>query len=122
VHAGLDANQPVSQRISMASRLRFGAYANFDEVDARMVNAGLVRFNQDDSVDIAGMGELGTAIRYRILPRLVASVGYEIWGLLGVATVDEQGPANVGPFTGSDVEADDFVLIHGATVGLEWSF
>ena len=122
LHAGLDANQPVSQRISMATRWRIGAYANFDEVDARMNNAGFVRFNQDDSVDIAGMGELGTAIRYRILPRLVASVGYEIWGLLGVATVDEQGPARVGPSTGSDVEADEFVLIHGATVGLEWSF
>ncbi len=123
LQTGLDAFYPISQRLSIGSRARLGVFANFNEGRTFLANRGVTRLNAGDKdVDIAGLIETGAVARYRILPSVVATAGYEIWYLAGVATAPNQGVIPITPLTGSRVSAADEVLFHGATAGIEVSF
>lgn len=123
VQAGGDMFFPISQRLSIGAKARAGVFANFNEGQTFLSNRGALKVNNfDKDVDVSGIIETGTVARYRILPSVVASAGYEFWYLMGVATVPRQGVQVIAPLTGSRVSASDEVLMHGATAGLEVSF
>ena len=120
---GGDIFYPLSQRLSVGAKGRVGLFANFNQGQALLANRGVVRINAfDKDTDFAGIIESGTVARYRIMPNVVASAGYEMWYLAGVATVPRQGIHAISPASGTRVSAADEVLFHGGTAGLEISF
>lgn len=124
IQVGLDLSYPLSQRMSYGSRLRGGVYANFNQGRAILgtVNNGVLANNFDEDVDVAGMIEYGTTLRYRLFDAAVVTAGYEMWYMPGVASVPGQRLYAVNPNLGSKVVAKDDVFFHGATAGLEISF
>jgi hypothetical protein len=123
LHVGGDVMRPVSQRLAIGSRSRLGVYANFNEGRMAMVNEGATIINaRREDTDIAGVVNLGGVARYRILPRVVATCGYEMLYIAGVATASNQRYVPVNPGTGTRYSASDTIFFHGGTAGLEISY
>jgi hypothetical protein len=120
---GSDVMRPISQRLSIGAKSRLGVFANFNEGELQVFNRGTRLIDASRrSTDLAGMVQLGTIGRYRILPSLVATVGYEAMYLAGVATVSNQQYVPLNPGSGTSYDAGDCVLFHGGTFGLEYSW
>ncbi len=120
---GSDVMRPISQRLSVGARSRLGAFANFNEGELQVFNRGTRLIDASRrSTDIAGMVQLGVIGRYRILPNLVTTVGYEAMYLAGVATASNQQYTPLNPNSGTSYDAGDCVLFHGGTFGLEYSW
>jgi hypothetical protein len=119
---GSDVMRPISQRLSIGAKSRLGVFANFNEGEMQVFNRGTRLIDASRrSTDLSGMVQLGTIGRYRILPSLVATVGYEAMYLAGVATVSNQQYV-LNPGSGTSYDAGDCVLFHGGTFGLEYSW
>jgi len=120
---GSDIMRPISQRFSIGTRSRLGAFANFNTGELQVFNRGTRLIGSSRrSTDIAGLLQLGLIGRYRILPNLVATTGYEAMYLAGLATVSNQQYAPLNPGSGGSYDAGDGVLFHGGTFGLEYSW
>jgi hypothetical protein len=120
---GSDVMRPISQRLSIGAKSRLGVFANFNEGELQVFNRGVRLIDASRrSTDLAGMVQLGTIARYRILPSLVATAGYEAMYLAGVATVSNQNYTQLNPSSGTSYDAGDCVLFHGGTFGLEYSW
>ena len=120
---GSDVMRPVSQRLSIGSRTRLGVFGNFNEGAIRVANRGVNLINaKRKDTDIAGLIQLGAIARYRILPKLVATAGYEAMYLAGIATASNQRYLPLNPGSGGRFSADDIILFHGGTFGLELSY
>lgn len=119
---GSDVMRPISQRLSIGAKSRLGVFANFNEGELQVFNRGTRLIDASRrSTDLAGMIQLGTIGRYRVLPSLVATVGYEAMYLAGVATVSNQQYV-LNPGSGTSYDAGDCVLFHGGTFGFEYSW
>ncbi len=120
LQVGGDVYRPVGQRLSIGTKSRMGIYGNFNKGETILANAGDVKFNnRDRDVDVAGAFQFGANARYRILPRLTASVGYEAWTLYRMATVSDQVYQPITEQTGLTYRTRDTVFMHGATGGVE---
>jgi hypothetical protein len=120
---GSDVMRPISQRFSIGTRSRLGAFANFNTGELQVFNRGTQLIDSSRrATDIAGLVQLGLIGRYRILPNLVATTGYEAMYLAGLATVSNQQYIPLNPGSGGSYTADDGVLFHGGTFGLEYSW
>ncbi len=121
---GGDFMQPVGLRTLVGIRGKAALLANFNDSTTRAIinNALLVNSASGTDVDVAGMFEFGTYVKYSITPSIRAQGGYDIWYLPGVATIDEQGLNNISPFLGDKSRATGEVLVHGASAGLEILF
>jgi hypothetical protein len=120
---GSDVMRPISQRFSIGGRSRLGAFANFNEGELQVFNRGTRLIDSSRrSTDIAGLVQLGLIGRYRILPNMVATTGYEAMYIGGIATVSNQQYAPLTPGSGTRYDAGDCVLFHGGTFGLEYSW
>jgi hypothetical protein len=116
---GVDLYYPLG-RWNSTLRAKAGIYANVADGNVKLDHAGVREVdNGEDEVQFAFLGELGWFGSYRILPRVTAFVGYELWYVYGVAEAVKQ---KVQPFTletGKEVETDGDIFYHGGTVGLE---
>ena len=123
IQAGAELLYPTSLRCSMGFRGKAGAYGNFSERRAFLNNDGSVLINAGDtSTDLAGVFEFGVFANYAIVPSIRLTAGYEFWWLTGVATVEEQAPTIITPATGTTVFAEDDVLLHGGSAGVQILF
>lgn len=126
---GLDLLYPISRFAYSDVRMRAGGYANFADVDysrsgsrSEISNPGvfgdITRSLNDrastDDVEIAGLFEIGTGVRYQVGEILSLRAGVELWYLSGIATATE----NVAG-TGRSIDIDDDVLFTGISFGSE---
>ncbi|MGV3483418.1 MAG: hypothetical protein ACO1RT_03245, partial [Planctomycetaceae bacterium] len=120
---GLDMTYPITCKMWSDVRARAGAYGNFAENIFEVSNAGvaLVR-NFDDDVELAGLFELGSGVRYYVTDDFHVRAGTELWYLTGVATSIDQFNAGIGRNSGRPVNIDDDVLMVGLSVGAELKF
>ncbi len=120
---GADVFRPIGQRLSVGTRTRVGIFANFNKGETLLANRGTYLLNsRQRDIDASGMLQYGALARYRLLPRVVATVGYEAWILAGMATVSHQRYTPITPNTGLTYRASDTVFFHGATAGVEILF
>lgn len=120
---GLELYYPLANRVFIASKLKAALLLNFFDSDTRLANNGVfVAGGSDDDHEFAGFGEIGTRLGFRLTDSITASAGYELWYLSGVATSYDDVPVNFGVNQGSSVSADEDVLFHGATAGVEIAF
>lgn len=115
---GIDLFYPTGN-LTLAGKLKGGLYANFVDQSFSLTNAGVGFQNSGDSVEFGSLVETGLHSIYHITDTLSLRGGYEIWWLYGVATAPQQPGGALSPFTGREVDADESVFYHGASVGVE---
>ncbi|WP_164102515.1 hypothetical protein [Candidatus Laterigemmans baculatus] len=115
--AGLELYYPLSNRFFVGGKLQGAVFANFVESDTFVDSNAFdnVRDSRDD-VDISGMFELGTNLGVHITESVSATIGYDMWYLIGVGTSHHRIPDTL---TFRDVRANDEVFMHGATAGIQ---
>jgi hypothetical protein len=120
---GADMLYPVSLRANFGIRGKAGVYANFDEQNVLLQNAATTLLNAgDNSVDVAGLIEMGVFTTYQIVPSVRLTAGYEFWYMPGVVTVPGQSPEIVNPSTGTRLDNDSEVFLHGGSLGVQVLF
>lgn len=120
---GADLLYPVSLRTNMGFRGKAGVYANFDETSVHLQNGATTILNSgDNSVDLAGLIEMGVFANYQVVPSVRLTAGYEFWYMPGAVTLPGQNPQIINPSTGTRVENDDEVILHGGSVGVQVLF
>ncbi|MEO1528737.1 MAG: hypothetical protein AAFX06_25230 [Planctomycetota bacterium] len=123
LQAGLDMVYPIAQYASTDFRLRGGVYANIAESDVQLFNQGaIVLRNAPDDVDIAGVFEFGSGIRYQLGEALTIRAGGEFWYITGVATAPGQIQRVVSNSLGSNLDIEDDVFYYGGVFGAEFRF
>ena len=123
VQIGADIFYPVSLRGNFGFRGKAGAYANFDETNVYLQNAATTIVNAgDNSVNLAGLIEMGVFGNYQLVPSVRLTAGYEFWYMPGIVTVPGQGPQYVNPSTGSQADNDSELLLHGGSLGAQIVF
>ncbi len=120
---GMDMTFPMSCKVWSDMRARAGIYGNFAENRFELSNAGaaVVR-NFDDDVEIAGLFELSSGLRYYLTDDFHVRAGGELWYLAGVATSIDQFDTRVRRSTGRTINIDDDVLMVGISIGAELKF
>ena len=114
---------PLGLRTLVGIKGKGALLANFTRNEALLQNAGAVVVNGVDSdVDIAGLIELGTFVKYSITPSIRVMAGYEVWYIPGAATIPGQSLNFVTPDTAAKVFANDELLLHGASFGAQVLF
>lgn len=117
---GGEFNQALGMRALVGFRGKAALLANFSRNSVNLQNAGLNILGVTDSdVDVAGLFELGSNIKYSLTPSIRLTAGYEMWYLPGVATVASQGLNVISQGTAQKVDADDDLLLHGVTLGAQ---
>lgn len=112
--------RPASLRTSYGVRGKAAALANFNSGNTFMTNAGnLVLDAGDNSVDFAGLIEMGAFVNYQVVPSVRLTAGYEFWYLPQFATVPEQGLSRINPGTGTSISNEDDLFLHGGSVGVQ---
>ncbi len=120
---GVNMYRPLTQRFSYGTWTKLGVFGNFAKNETRLINLGAVRANASRSdTDLAGMIQGGIGARYRLLPRVTATAGYEYLLLAGMATVADQRTFPLSLTSPNNVDQGDNVFFHGANVGLEFSY
>lgn len=117
---GAQLIRPASLRTNYGIRGKAAVLANFDDSSTFMSNAGTLLINStDESVDVAGVVEMGIFGNYQIVPSVRLTAGYEFMYLPGFATVPGQDITSVTLESGSRVETGDDLLLHGGSVGVQ---
>lgn len=120
---GADIFYPVSLRGNVGFRGKAGVYANFDETNVFMRNAATTIVNAgDNSVDVAGLIEMGVFANYQLVPSVRLTAGYEFWYMPGIVTVPGQSPQIINPSTGTQVDNDNELFLHGGSLGAQIVF
>lgn len=120
---GADMLYPVSLRGNFGVRGKAGVYANFDEENILLQNAGTTLLNAgDNDVELAGLIEMGVFGNYQIVPSVRLTAGYEFWYVPGVATIPGQTPQLVNPSSGTQVDNEKELFLHGGSVGVQVLF
>jgi hypothetical protein len=120
---GIDMTYPMSCKVWSDFRGRAGAYANFAENTFELNNAGAaVIRNLDDDVELAGLFEIGTGLRYYLTDDFHVRAGTELTYIAGVATAIDQFNFRMRQDTGRRVNIEDDVLLFGLSVGAELKF
>ncbi len=120
---GMEMTYPITCKIWSDFRGRAGAYANFAENTFELNNgaAAVVR-SLDDDVELAGLFELGSGVRYYLTDDFHLRAGSELTYITGLATATTQFGSNISQNTGRNVNIDDDVLFIGISVGGELKF
>jgi hypothetical protein len=121
---GLDLLYPIGRYAYSDFRSRAGIYANFAESAVQLANSfqGNVIANFDDSVELAGVFELGGGIRFQLGEMLAIRGGAEFLYITGIGKAPTQIPTLVTPFIGQNVKADQDVYMYGVSLGAELRF
>ncbi len=117
---GAQLLRPASLRANYGVRGKAAVFANFDEISTFMSNAGNLLVNTtDDAVDVAGLVEMGVFANYQIVPSVRVTAGYEFMYLPGFATIPGQNLTRITPSSGTSIDNDDEVFLHGGSVGVQ---
>ncbi len=120
---GGDLLYPTSLRTNFGFRGKAGVFANFDETTALLQNGATTVVNAgDNSVDVAGLIELGVFANYQVVPSIRLTAGYEFWYMPGIATIPGQSPQLINPSTSTRVNNDNELFLHGGSVGAQILF
>jgi hypothetical protein len=118
---GMDLLYPICERTYTDLRARAGAYANFIDLDLRVVNDGaLTALLVDDSIELAGQFELGSGIRHQFSQCFSIRAGFEVWYLTGIASAKDQ--LRNGILGNRSVQAEDDFWITGWNLGAEFRY
>ncbi len=120
---GGDLLYPASLRANFGFRGKAGVYANFDDTSALVQNGATTVVNAgDNSVDVAGLIEMGVFANYQVVPSVRLTAGYEFWYMPGIATIPGQNPRLISPNTATQVNNDNELFLHGGSVGAQILF
>lgn len=115
--------RPISLRTSYGVKGKAAVLANFINSNSFMTNAGNVLIDSgDERVRVAGLIEIGAFINYQLLPSIRLTGGYEGWFLPGFATIPGQSIQRINLDTGTNVDNEDSVFVHGASGGVQILF
>jgi len=119
-HIGGEIFYDVGYRLSYSLFSKFGAYANFNQVDTILQNAG-ARFLdvEDNSVTVSGSIELGLIAHYQLSQTARLRAGYNVLFLGELATAADNFSPVISPIAGTSSSDSDDVFFHGLSVGLE---
>ena len=119
-HIGGELFYDVGYRLSYSLFGKAGGYLNFNRVETDLVNAGAQFLNaEDNSLTISGSLELGLISHFQLSRSARLRLGYNVLWLGEVASVSDNFPAVLTPFTGTDTSDSDDMFFHGASFGLE---
>lgn len=117
---GGEINQSLGLRTLLGFRGKAALLANFARNSVFLNNAGLTRIDAVDSrLDVAGMFDLGSYIKYSVTPSIRLTAGYDLWYLPCVATVPKQGLNVVSETTAAKVNTDADLFLHGVSFGAQ---
>jgi hypothetical protein len=113
---GMDLLYPVCRNTYTDLRARAGVYANFIDLDLRVINAGTTTAALlDDSTKLAGQLEFGSGLRYQFCEMLSVRGGFDLWYLSGVAAARDQ--FRDGILARREVRGKDDFLVVGLSLG-----
>jgi hypothetical protein len=111
----------IGYRLSFSFNTKVGAYLNWNRGRTAILNdSAVVLNNVDTDIDASASAEVGFHGHYQILPRVRARFGYDVLGLWGVATTQDNFTGVVTPATGLAYEDDDDTFFHGVFLGVEF--
>ncbi len=120
----------VGYRVSFSLLTKVGVHVNFSELNTSLKNidysaappAETFFLNQRaDKTKVAGTLELGFQTHYQVAPQSRFRFGYNALWLWGVITAEDNYPATLTPFTGTDPKTNrSAVLLQGINFGLEF--
>lgn len=131
---GLDLLFPISRHAFTDLRLRAGVYANFVEADFDVTGSTtvastpgaftdattpLTSSNNDDDIELAGIFEISSGIRYQVGEILALRAGVELWYLSGIASATNNVGVGINGANRPNLNADDDILFTGLSVGAE---
>lgn len=117
---GAQLIRPANLRANFGIKGKAAVLANFDDANTFMSNGATVLINSaDESVDVAGLVEIGFFGSYQIVPSVRLTAGYEFLYMPRFATVPGQGLTNVNVMTGTSLDNDTDVVLHGGSVGVQ---
>ena len=123
VQAGYEIIKPCAKRCSIGAKTKLGGFLNFAEGHSVVVNDGFLELdNCDDEIGFALLGEFGVFTSYRVSPRFVLRAGYDLWYLWGVALATNQVDSTITSGTGTDLDNDGSLVVHGISAGAEFSW
>ncbi|TWU50926.1 hypothetical protein Poly51_42190 [Rubripirellula tenax] len=135
LQVGMDLLYPISRFAFSDLRMRAGAYANFADMNYQLVgndatvsvpapvfaptatpiNSRVSR----DSIELAGLFEIGTGIRYQVGEILSVRAGAELWYLSGVASATDRIGTLQSASSNPRLKADNDILFTGLSLGAE---
>lgn len=115
---GGELMQPVGLRTLVGVKGKGALLANFSHNNLDIISPLYNQTASDSEVDVAGLVEIGSYVKYSVTPSIRLTAGYEFWYLPEVATVRSQNPQFVS-LTTNKVRADDELFIHGASFGAQ---
>jgi hypothetical protein len=117
---GAQLIRAASLRLNYGLKGKLGILANFNDSTTFMSNAGTLLLNaEDQSVDVAGIFEMGAFATYQIVPSVRLTAGYEFNYLPRFATVPGQDIATVNLNSGTEVQSDTDIFLHGGSFGVQ---
>ncbi len=117
---GAQLIRAASLRTNYGIKGKAAILANFDDSSTFMSNAGTVLISSsDESVDVSGLVEMGIFANYQIVPSVRLTAGYEFVYLPQFATVPGQGITAVNLNSGSSIDNESDVFLHGGSAGVQ---
>ena len=113
----------IGGRFYLSGKLKLGAFLNFNDGNGSLTNSGPTATaiaNADSNVGFSALGETQMNVFYKLSRNTRLRAGYEMWYLYGAATANDNLPGVVTPFYGRNLDDEDDVFFHGASVGFEW--
>jgi hypothetical protein len=127
--AGGSGEYCVTNKLRLSAGANAGIGTNFMEADQVISNSngvlgvvpGFGNYSvMNDANDLAVFGEFDARMYYHVNCNWRLSLGYRVLGLAGVALAQEQIPHTVSDL--SYVKRDGGLLLHGLTMGAEFSY
>lgn len=127
--AGGSGEYCVTDKLRLGVGANAGIGSNFIEADQTIANSngvvgvvpGFGNYSiMNDDNDLAAFGEFDARMYYHVSCNWRLSLGYRVLGLAGVALAQDQIPNTVSDL--SYVKRDGGLLLHGLTMGAEFSY
>ena len=110
----------VGYRLSISGFSKYGLFANFNQVDHQLINAGTEFLRTDDNTaTVSSMFEVGVLGHYQLRPNLRLRGGYTALFLGRMATVADNINPVISPQTGLETGDKDDVFFQGLSLGFE---
>lgn len=125
----------VGYRLSLSTGLKGGIYANFNELDTRLIRGTTAALNnEDENTSFATSVDWNLIAHYQISPRGRFRFGYNVTYLNDIATVSDNqpsvpsifgpvvvnNPATITAATGTNATDNGDATFHGLSFGLEF--
>jgi Putative beta barrel porin-7 (BBP7) len=129
---GYRADYCMGNRLNLYSTARTGIYGNHATLTSRLGSENYLAYRNGDptmpyyisrsSNNVAFISDIGAGTGFRISPKWTATVGYQAVIACGVATA----PGNIRyqgrSISQTNINADDFLVLHGLNLGALYNF